>query len=40
MNKIQKREIAYNNWMYLEINIPDILLIPLDQVTNSPHLVQ
>ena len=31
-NKIQKG-IAYHNWMYLEIDVPDIWLIPLDHLT-------
>ncbi len=30
------KRIAYNNWMYLQINIPNIWPIPLDQVTYTP----
>ena len=33
--KKDTKGIAYNNWMYLVINIPDIRLIWLDQVISS-----
>ncbi len=48
LKQYDTKGIAYHNWMYLEINIPDIRLIPLDHLTfvNSdsfcliiPHIV-